>query len=1163
MADKAFERVHGWFAQAVEAALQGVPDAPGPNPAAARNALRQVLWSLADPVNRSQAPPPASAAAFNQPQVAAGALSIAALVAGETLVALDPLQKLFSALDDGQLGPAREAISTLVDQIRRAAGGLRLYPSAFGVGKLLLTLSGDTGQPMPVGNALKAQKLAELFSNNADAQASAHMAMGINTLLLGAVLDTAFNTDPAATLKNWAGFSADTVANAAQQVALSYLPIARDAGLAAVPRDAGLAAVPRDAAGASITIQGFDPLRGLRVGFAGSVNVQRNDGPTREIVLTAQAGGTAELRWDAPGPRLMASNGPADSLGMSLDIALKKRGGGSSGAVSIPAPDGNPPVRLQFDELGAGISLARPPGGSQLAPALTLRAKGGLLVVKVSDALLSQVLGPQVTVDFSIEAVADAAGGLRLKDGTALRVNLPIQTLPSGPFKLQLITFALEPRNNFAQVDCELSVSAGIDLGPFKGSVERLGALVSITTASGAVALAFKPPTGLGLALDAGVIKGGGFLSLDPALGEYKGALELQIAAISVKALGLLNTKRPGNNWSLLLLIFGNFPPIQLSWGFTLTGVGGLVGVQHTADAAAMAQQLGAGGLDAVLFPKDVANNAPQIFETLKTLFPFKAAGFVIGPMLELGWGTPSLVSLRLGVLIEASQIAILGQLVIQVPPLVDKSLAILRLQIDFVGVIVFDPFKIAFDGKLRDSRVAFITLTGQFAFRAGFGDKPSFLISAGGFHPRFADIPPDVPMPFERIGAGFSIGIVGVSVKGYFAVTAATVQAGFEMKAWGDVGVASFDAGLGFDAICYLQPKFYFEVDFRAWAHAQAFGIGFGVSLSGLLKGPGRWRMRGVGEVDLGWFGSVSVEFDESFGSDTDAPLVQVNAFQILVDEVQRVDNWSVALPGSGDALITVQPRAGEKAPVAHPLAALVFTQRKLPLRRALAKVGEAQVLGANTLDISGLTFNGLPVAGVSRQTQREHFAASQFFKMSDDDKLKAPSFELMDAGEKLGADEFEFDPAALVSAPVDWESRDLSPAPASREWLLSGAVLGGLADAHAYGRNPALAGWMVSTGAVARSGLRAAERLRPPDAMPIGVKAQPAAALASKATGALAAPMAAASAVAVAVGNAASTGAAAPVQSGAWAAQQALALQGSAVAQAQLQVVEAYELA
>ena len=1117
MADKAFERVHGWFLQSVEEAIKSVAD-PGQ-----RDALRKVLWSLADPVDRNVAPPAADPAAFNRPNIAGSSLSVAAIVVGETIVAIDPLKTIIDALGGGDIAGAKSAVVALVDQIKRAIDGARVYPSGFGIGKLLLTLSGDLRDNPPADPlAPKAKKLAEAITSTVARQLEASTAMGVQTMFVGAVLDTAFDKDAPQTLKDWAAFSAGTLAGAVQ------------------PPDLKLPFPKSGAAGADgeLQILKFDIAEGVRAKLSGSVAREKDDGPTRKVVLGLKAGGELELRW-APAVKFEAQN-----LGIELDVALKKKSG-DNGAISIPDAAGQPTVRLQLDELGAGFMLAKPPGGAQLAPGVQLRAKDGKLVVRVDDALLKQVLGEQIEVDFSIEAMADAAGGFRLKDGTALRVNLPIQKLPTGPFKLQMITLAVEPKNNFAQVETELSVSAGVDLGPFKGSVERVGAKLAITTANGELALSFKPPTGLGLSLDAGVIKGGGYLSLDPELGEYKGALELKLLAIGVKALGMLNTKRPGNNWSLLLLIFGDFPPIQLSWGFTLNGVGGLVGVQHTADTQAMARQLGSGGLDAVLFPKDVAGNAPQIFETLKTLFPFKPGGFIIGPMLEVGWGTPSLVAIRLGVLIEASQIAILGQLVIQVPPLVDKSLAILRLQVDFVGVIVFDPFKIAFDGKLRDSRVAFITLTGQFAFRAAFGDKPTFLLSAGGFHPRFVDIPPDIPMPFERIGAGFSIGIIGISVKGYFAITAATVQAGYEVKAWGDIGVASFDAGLGFDAICYLQPKFYFEVDFRAWAHAQAFGIGFGVRLEGLLKGPGRWRIRGVGEVDLGFFGSVSVDFDESWGDDRDTPLIKRNVFDVLKKEVALRDNWSVQLSSDGEHLVTLAKREDQTGPLAHPIASLVFTQRSVPLRRRLDKFGEAQIEGSRTLDIGGLTFNGAPIAGATRQSQRENFAAAQFLAMSDDEKLTHPSFEAMDAGEKLSADDFEFGPVA--SCDVDWESRELSPEPQHREWMLGAALLGGIEAAHVYARAPQLAGWMVATGAVARSSLRAADRLRPADAAPLTVKDQPLSAVADKHQQAT---------VATDLHGAALTGA--------WAAREAAqrVAAGSARA-AELQIVESYELA
>ena len=67
--------------------------------------------------------------------------------------------------------------------------------------------------------------------------------------------------------------------------------------------------------------------------------------------------------------------------------------------------------------------------------------------------------------------------------------------------------------------------------------------------------IAFKPPTGLGLAIDASVVVGGGYLSFDPEKEEYSGVLQLEIAEkISVKAIGMLTTRMPdgGKGYSLV-----------------------------------------------------------------------------------------------------------------------------------------------------------------------------------------------------------------------------------------------------------------------------------------------------------------------------------------------------------------------------------------------------------------------------------------------------------------------------------------------------------------------------------------------------------------------------------------------------------------------------------
>ena len=63
------------------------------------------------------------------------------------------------------------------------------------------------------------------------------------------------------------------------------------------------------------------------------------------------------------------------------------------------------------------------------------------------------------------------------------------------------------------------------------------------------------------------------------------------------------------------------------------------------------------------LFPQDVVANAPRIISDLKAIFPPQDGIFLIGPMAKIGWGTPTLISLSLGVIIEIppSDVAILG----------------------------------------------------------------------------------------------------------------------------------------------------------------------------------------------------------------------------------------------------------------------------------------------------------------------------------------------------------------------------------------------------------------------------------------------------------------------------------------------------------------------
>ena len=528
-----------------------------------------------------------------------------------------------------------------IDRLTQLQANSR-YPSAFSIGKMLLMLSGDAQANPPVKH--EADKVAALFGAVSAADVTnAQAAVGVVSLLVGSMLDRSFtapSSNPAA------GFITQ-----------------------AIPTFAGKPSLSLSVPGGLNGTLAFDPGPPSAIRAALNLAFNRSQpigGTNLAVALTANAGVNVMVPVAPPSGVKVSGN-----YAIGLDLRRK------SNALTIGGDALG--VTLSVGELGIALQLANG------APSLTFIAHDAKAVIKPSDGFLKLILGEGITVALDVSAQADAAGKLRLINGTGLRASLPVPTLPTGPFELQLINLGLDPvGGSFSKLAVEISASFGVALGPFAASVDRLGILLKLDLGGGTpIAFAFKPPNGIGLSLDVGIVKGGGFLLVDE--NGYAGILELKMLAVDVKAIAILNTHSEAG-FSLLLLIFGQFPAIQLSFGFTLTGIGGLIGVQHTASPPALSQALSAGQLDAVLFPDNPVANAPQIINTLRTLFPVRASNFIIGPMLELGWATPSLVTVRMGLLVEASQFTLLGQAIVALPPLVSADLALLYLRLDFRG---------------------------------------------------------------------------------------------------------------------------------------------------------------------------------------------------------------------------------------------------------------------------------------------------------------------------------------------------------------------------------------------------------------------------------------------------------------------------------------------
>ena len=156
-----------------------------------------------------------------------------------------------------------------------------------------------------------------------------------------------------------------------------------------------------------------------------------------------------------------------------------------------------------------------------------------------------------------------------------------------GPVTIDVLQLALATSDSGVSLTAGLNVS--VKIGPVVLIVDQIGVRAAVTPGPGSLGSADLtirpvPPSGIGLEVKAPGVVGGGFLRFDFEKHEYSGVLQLEIAEkISVKAIGLLTTRLPDGSkgFSLVLIIFvEGFTPIQLGFGFALTGIGGLLAHQ-------------------------------------------------------------------------------------------------------------------------------------------------------------------------------------------------------------------------------------------------------------------------------------------------------------------------------------------------------------------------------------------------------------------------------------------------------------------------------------------------------------------------------------------------------------------------------------------------------
>lgn len=719
---------------------------------------------------------------------------------------------------------------------------------------------------------------------------------------------------------------------------------------------------------------------------------------------------------------------PSGTVDGDISIRFTVPGDGAPAAPYILIGQANA-SRFEFKkfyiEAGAGLTWeALPlPGKATGRWHVEGALEDGKIVIKPGnpDGFLAKVLPPDgFTIDFSLLLGFSSEKGFYFKGSGTLEFDFPTN-ISIGPLSILNLTLGITFGESIA-----ISMGADIktELGPFTAIVENMGLKGVFTFPANRngnlgfldMGIEFKPPRGIGMTLDAGAVKGGGYLMLDYENGRYAGALELDFQGLfGFTAIGIITTKFPDGSegFSLLLLINVTFgTPIALGFNFFLSGIGGLIGLHRTMNTEAIRKGVKDGSISNILFPENPIANITKIISDLEAIFPIKQDQFFLGVMARITWNTPAILTVEAGLAIEFPnpvKIAILGVIRCILP---DPEAAIIRLNVAFAGIIDFEKKLLSFDASIFDSKILTITLEGDMALRVSWGDQPDFLVSVGGFHPSYTPAPHLELLPMKRMTVNILSGNPKLVLTAYFALTTNTIQFGAALDFSFKIGSFGIYGHLGFDVLIQFSP-FRFIAGISASVEVKMGSTTlFSIGLEFNLEGPTPWRAHGYGSFKI-LFIKIKVRFDKTWGEKKENSLPSTEVLPLLVEELSKDSNWETKASKQAVELVTLSSVASDPESVlVRPFGSMEVNQNVMPLDMTVERFGNYRPMDISRATISKLSVNGNDFLDAELTDLKNSFAPSAFKDMNDADKLKAPSYEKQNSGVRLTTtDELAFD--------------------------------------------------------------------------------------------------------------------------------------------------------
>jgi uncharacterized protein DUF6603 len=616
-------------------------------------------------------------------------------------------------------------------------------------------------------------------------------------------------------------------------------------------------------------------------------------------------------------------------------------------------------------------------------------------------------------------ALPDPVGGSA--GGTTLALPDPSGRLDAFAAKLDADADAILVR---------VVAEGGLEIGPVGLAFADTGEDVRLEVlAEGALLTAAvhpRPPGQLACRLDLGPVQGSAALSRhdqDRHDQDWTGVFDVALSGLAVTAFGVLTPSQQ----SFAAVLAARFPEpgLQVGFGFALSGVGGVIGVNRRIDLDALRAGVQDGSAVHLLFPADPVAAYPQLEGLLRRAFPEAPGSVFTGPMFEIDWGD-RLIRAAVAVIVELpdpARLTILGRLRCALP---DEAHPLVDLQALIVGT--FDPAvpETTLLASLRAGTVGGITIDGDLFVLVRGGSQAAFVLAVGGLHPRFP-APPGVP-PLRRVHIPlFAV----VRLEGYFALTSNSVQFGARAELAATIAGCGVHGYFAFDALFVWAPRFHLEASVSASLAVEVLGEDLvGIAFEIDLSGPGPWRAKVHGRIELFLF-DIPLDLELSFGApgaDVE-PLPPAKVRDRLQAALSAPQAWTAGPPADTAGVQVVAAAGGSRA--VHPCGSLEVRQREVPLGLRIDRFDERPI-APQTWRLVGASVGGVAVPDLNALPRRsEPFAAGRYQQLPDDQQLARPAFERYEAGWVISAAETRLGQRREVRTQT-WEVKHFNVQPA-----------------------------------------------------------------------------------------------------------------------------------